>query len=154
MSSLKASGATDKNMYRSDIFPLLTVPQVSRVTLFLLLSYLPSLSSLAFLRRMLYESVLLRVSPLYYDRRSRLPQRHRAMPIPLAAGVTSFACERNITTVFSPSYHVAARQHITSRLRDIALLCRETVGSGGCPRHPVLPLRKIFGAAAAEDVPV
>ena len=43
-------------------------------------------------------------------------------PYPYAVGVTSFACERNITTVFAPSYHVAAGQHITSRLRDISLL--------------------------------
>lgn len=43
-------------------------------------------------------------------------------PYPYAVGVTSFACERNITTVLAPSYHVAARQHITSRLRDISLL--------------------------------
>ena len=42
-------------------------------------------------------------------------------PYPYAVGVTSFACERNITTVLAPSYHVAARQHITSRLRDISL---------------------------------
>ena len=43
-------------------------------------------------------------------------------PYPYAVGVTSFTCERNITTVLAPSYHVAARQHITSRLRDISLL--------------------------------
>ena len=43
-------------------------------------------------------------------------------PYPYAVGVTSFACERNITTVLAPSYYVAARQHITSRLRDIPLL--------------------------------
>lgn len=41
---------------------------------------------------------------------------------PYAVGVTSFDYERNITTVLAPSYHVAARQHITSRLRDISLL--------------------------------
>ena len=43
-------------------------------------------------------------------------------PYPYAVGITSFACERNITTVLAPSYHVAVRQHITSRLRDISLL--------------------------------
>ena len=43
-------------------------------------------------------------------------------PYPYAVGVTSFDCERNITTALAPSYHVAARQHITSRLRDISLL--------------------------------
>ena len=43
-------------------------------------------------------------------------------PYPCAVGVTSFDCERNITTVFSQSHHVAAGQHITSRLRDISLL--------------------------------
>ena len=43
-------------------------------------------------------------------------------PYPYAVGVTSFACERNITTVLAPSYHVAERQHITSHLRDISLL--------------------------------
>ena len=43
-------------------------------------------------------------------------------PYPYAAGVTSFDCERNITTALAPSYHVAERQHITSRLRDISLL--------------------------------
>ena len=48
-------------------------------------------------------------------------------PYPYAAGVTSFACERNITTVFSPSHHVAAGQHITSRLRDILLLSERTL---------------------------
>ena len=42
-------------------------------------------------------------------------------PYPYAVGITSFACERNITTVLAPSYHVAAGQHITSRLRDISL---------------------------------
>ena len=48
-------------------------------------------------------------------------------PYPYAVGVTSFACERNITTVFSPSHHVAAGQHITSRLRDISLLSERTL---------------------------
>ena len=43
-------------------------------------------------------------------------------PYPYAVGVTSFDCERNITTAFAPSYHVAARQYTTSRLRDISLL--------------------------------
>ena len=43
-------------------------------------------------------------------------------PYPYAVGVTSFDCDRNITTVLAPSYHVAERQHITSRLRDISLL--------------------------------
>ena len=43
-------------------------------------------------------------------------------PYPYAVGVTSFACERNITTVLAQSYHVAERQHITSHLRDISLL--------------------------------
>ena len=43
-------------------------------------------------------------------------------PYPYAVGVTSFDCERNITTALAPSYHVAVRQHITSRLRDISLL--------------------------------
>ncbi len=43
-------------------------------------------------------------------------------PYPYAVGVTSFDCERNIMTALAPSYHVAERQHITSRLRDISLL--------------------------------
>ena len=43
-------------------------------------------------------------------------------PYPYAVGVTSFDCERNITTALAPSYHVAAGQHTTSRLRDISLL--------------------------------
>ena len=106
-----------------DTRPMYRVPQVPHKTQLSKLSFLPSL---AFLhcreRRRCTASVLSPVSPLFYDRRFRRPQRHRAKPIPLRRRRNFFACERNITTVLAPSYHVAERQHITSHLRDISLL--------------------------------
>lgn len=62
------------------------------------------------------------VSPLYYDRPNGGRKGVGLCPYPYAVGVTSFACKRNITTVFAPSYHVAARQHFTFRLRNISPL--------------------------------
>ena len=67
-----------------DTRPMYRVPKVPQKTQLSELSFLPSL---AFLRcrerRRCTASVLSPVSPLFYDRRFRRPQRHRAKPIPL-----------------------------------------------------------------------
>ena len=63
------------------------------------LSKLSFLPSLAFLRcrerRRCTASVLSPVSPLFYDRRFRRPQRHRAKPIPLRRGRHFFRFRKN-----------------------------------------------------------
>ena len=63
--------------------PLQTVPQVPQVTLIILLSQIPSLSSLAFLHRMSDETFIASFAFVLRPPKWR-PQRRRAMPIPLS----------------------------------------------------------------------
>ena len=108
-----------------------SVPQVPQNTQFSELSFLPSI---AFLRcrerRRCTASVLSPVSPLFYDRPFRRPQRHRAKPIPLrrrrnffrlrkkyhdgACTVTSRCCEA--------TYHISLARYITLIRKDLNYL--------------------------------
>ena len=104
-----------RSMYR--------VPKVPQKTQLSELSFLPSLAFLRFgnaedVRLRFYRQVRLCFTTTDFSGRKGIG----LSPYPYAVGVTSFDCERNITTALAPSYHVAARQYITSRLRDISLL--------------------------------
>ena len=106
-----------------DTRPMYRVPQVPQKTQFSELSFLPSLAFPRCRERRrctlrFYRQFRLCFTTADFGGRKGIG----LSPYPYAVGVTSFACERNITKVLAPSYHVAARQHITSRLRDISLL--------------------------------
>ena len=104
-----------RSMYR--------VPQVPQKTQLSELSFLPSLAFLRCRERRRCTAWVYRQFRLCFTTTDFGGRKGIGLsPYPYAVGVTSFACEKNITTVFAPSYHVAARQHITSRLRDISLL--------------------------------
>ena len=105
-----------------DTRPRYRVSQVPQKTQLSELSFLPSL---AFLRcrerRRCTASVLSPVSPLFYDRRFRRPQRHRAKPIPLRRGRNFFRLRKKyhdgacavISRCRKATHHISLARYIT-----------------------------------------
>ena len=98
------------------------------------LSKLLFLPSLAFLRcrerRRCTASVLSPVSPLFYDRRFRRPQRHRAKPIPLRRGRNFFRLRKKyhdgacavISRCLKATYHISLARYITLIRKELKYL--------------------------------
>ena len=89
-----------------DTRPMYRVPQVPQKTQLSKLSFLPSLAFLRFgnaedVRLRFYRQFRLCFTTTDFGGRKGIG----LSPYPYAVGVTSFDCERNITTVFSPSIY-------------------------------------------------